>query len=1111
MTCAGCGREAGEEQRFCTGCGRALPAECPRCGRPAGAGDRFCGGCGAALATGEGERTPGQYTPRHLAERILRQRGAIEGERKEVSVLFADIKGSMDLAAAVDPEEWHGVLDRFFAIASEGIHRFEGSVNQYTGDGLMALFGAPLALEDHARHACTAALWLRDAVRELGRELRREKGIDFAVRFGLNSGVVVVGAIGDDLRMDYTAQGQVVGLAARMEQLAAAGSIYLAPATAKLVQSYFEIEDLGLFQVKGVEERLRVHELHAAAGARSRFDAARQRGLSRFVGRERELERLQGIAVNAVGPRRAAVVARAGQGKSRLCLEILARRRAAGAAIFEAVGLSHARGISYLPLLQLFRAALGVAEGERGAAVRERVAGRMLLLGERFRPHVAAVCELLGLDDGIAPPAAASAAGGDRAVRQTRLLEALSALLRADTGDGVVLLLEDLHWFDPASESFLRELLRSHLQDDVFAIATLRPDYDGAWLADAGFQSILLEPLDAAAMRELVLGLIGGDADLEELVGVVAERAGGNPFFAEEIVRSLVESGALHGSPGHYRSAGPVGATMGAIEIPGSVQAVLAARIDRLDGEAKAVLQAGAVIGKSFARAVLEPVCALPSADLDAALSTLVERGFVYATSYQPTAEYSFEHPLTQEVAEGTMLTSSRRALHSAVARAIEAVDPGGADRHAALIAEHWEASGAMNEAARWHMRAARWSNLGDVRQTAAHWKRICQIVPADCGDAELLAIRLRACREQISLAARIDLRSAEIAPIREEGVAAAVRLGDRAAQAAIESSFALNRSLEGDLRGALQSLDAVRPFAEDGDDLEAVSDFAVTSSHVYGWSGRCMDQIGVCDVALSRAAANEGLIAEGILAWLHAMRGDGLTHHGAFEHSAAELETAMRMAASDKNAEVRGFTQAYMIRLHTLAGRYEEADEAAARALRLGEESGSVGVVGTTMALHAATHVAAGRWQRAIEQVEGGIEFLDQGRVVLFRSFVLLHAALAYAGADDYAKARDFSHRAIEVAEDCGAIGIAALARLAAVGPAIHDRDADTARRLVDEAEASLTALQLFAYEPDVHLARARIATALGDGAAAPQWRQRAIETLRRIGAPRRADALGG
>jgi class 3 adenylate cyclase len=551
MRCPACGFQNASGMKFCGECGSSLKIRCSSCAFENPPEMKFCGECGKPLyqvAKPAQEPEPRSYTPKHLAEKILTSRSALEGERKQVTVLFADVKGSMDLAEQVDPEEWHKIMDRFFAILSEGVHRFEGTINQYTGDGIMALFGAPIAHEDHAQRACYAALHLRDELRHFAQELRRERGLDVAMRIGINSGEVVVGKIGDDLRMDYTAQGHTVGLAQRMEALAEAGKIYLTAGTAKRVEGYFTLEDLGDFNVKGASAPVHAYALEGIGRLRSRFDRSRARGLSRFVGRDDEMRLLESALARAQHGEGqvVAVVAPAGTGKSRLCFEFVERCRAKGIVVIETQAVAHGRSIPLRPVLEMFRQRFGINEQDSDLSAREKIAGALLLLEPAFAEMLPAMFDFMGVPDPARP-----APSIDPEAAQRRMLEHVRRAMRADNRDRtVVWFIEDLHWLDDASDRFVAELVEIAPVTRAFLLLNIRPEYAAEWTKRSGVQHIALQPLGPEAVSEMLAGLVGNDATTRGLSELIHARTGGNPFFAEEIVQTLIEDGSLVGTQG---------------------------------------------------------------------------------------------------------------------------------------------------------------------------------------------------------------------------------------------------------------------------------------------------------------------------------------------------------------------------------------------------------------------------------------------------------------------------------------------------------------------------------------------------------------------------------
>src|SRR3984893_6110765 len=615
MACPSCGDENPDGALFCGGCGASLAAavDCPECGAENPAGKRFCNACGRPLSSagssaGKGassgaeptsERDPRAHTPEHLAEKIRTGRASLEGERKQVTVLFADVMGSMELAERSDPEQWRQIMERFFSILCEGVHRFEGTVDKFTGDGIMALFGAPIAHEDHAQRACYAALHLQEELASYAAELRRGQGLSFSVRMGLNSGEVVVGAIGEHLAMDYTAIGHTVGLAQRMEQLAEPGKAYLTEHTASLAEGYLALTDLGEFQVKGASRALGVHELTGVGAARGRLDVSRARGFSRFVGRDEERRMRESAREQALAgqPQVIGIVGEAGVGKSRLCDMFARRCRAKGIPVYHTSGQAHAKSIPLMPVLQIMRSYFDVTDLDSHQTARERIAGKLLLLDESFGEDLPLIFDFLAVPDLERPSPRM-----DPEARQRQLLGITKRLVRAQSArEPGVTVFEDLHWLDPASEAFVANHVEASQGTRGLSILNFRPEYQAPWMSKSYYRQIALAPLGPEAIEEMLRDLLGSDPSLDGLPDLVRERTAGNPFFIEEVVQSLVEAGSLEGERGAYRLVRPVEAAA----VPASVQAVLSARIDRLAEREKAVLQSAAVIGKECSGPVL--------------------------------------------------------------------------------------------------------------------------------------------------------------------------------------------------------------------------------------------------------------------------------------------------------------------------------------------------------------------------------------------------------------------------------------------------------------------------------------------------------------------------
>ncbi len=620
----------------------------------------------AAVPVERPARTPLVYTPAYLAEKILTSRSALEGERKQVTVLFADLKGSMELLADRDPEEARRLLDPVLERMMDAVHRYEGTVNQVMGDGIMALFGAPLAHEDHAVRACYAALAMQDAVGRYAEEVRRAQGLAVQMRVGLNAGEVVVRTIGNDLHMDYSAIGQTTHLAARMEQLARPGTTLLTAETLRLVEGLVQVTALGPVPIRGLVDPVEVFELIGASALRGRFQARVAGGLTRFVGRDAELAALrQALAQAGAGHGQVvAVVGEAGVGKSRLVYEFLHAHHTQGWRVLESTSVSYGKATPYFPVLDLLRRYCHVDDGDDVRTIRAKVTGQVLTLDETLQD---AIPPLLALLDTV--PDDSPFLTLDPSQRRQRTLEALKrVLLRESQVQPLLLVFEDLHWIDTETQALLESLLESLPAARVLLLVNYRPEYQHSWGAKTYYTQVRLDPLPPVSAEALLQALLGNDASLAPLIPLVVARTEGNPFFVEESVRTLVETGVLVGEPSAYRLA----QALPTIEVPATVLAVLAARIDRLPSEEKRLLQTAAVIGTEVPFPLLHTIAEVPEDALHRGLTHLQAAEFLYETRLFPEREYTFKHALTHEVAYGSLLLERRRVLHGRIVEALE-------------------------------------------------------------------------------------------------------------------------------------------------------------------------------------------------------------------------------------------------------------------------------------------------------------------------------------------------------------------------------------------------------------------------------------------------------
>jgi class 3 adenylate cyclase/tetratricopeptide (TPR) repeat protein len=672
MKCPRCQHENPAAVKFCGECGARFEVLCPACRAANPPPNKFCHQCGGPLTGSSNTKStsPETYIPQHLADRILASKGALEGERKQVTVLFADLKGSMELLADRDPEDARRLLDPVLERMMDAVHRYEGTVNQVMGDGIMALFGAPLAHEDHAVRACYAALRMQEAVKQYAEDVWRSEGVRLQIRVGLNSGEVVVRSIGSDLRMDYTAVGQTTHLAARMEQMADPGATLLTADALSLAEGFVQVRSLGVVAVKGLASPIEIFELKGASPVRSRLQAAAARGLTTFVGRDAEMDTLF-VALEQAKTGKGQVVAVVGEpgvGKSRLFWEFTHSHRTKGCLVLETASVSYGKATTYLPVIDLLKDYFEVEPGDDMRKIRERLTGKLLSPDRALERCLAPLLWLLDVtvED-------AEWARVDPRARRQRLLDSLRQLVLRETQvQPLVLVFEDLHWIDGETQAFLDLLMESLPTARLLLLVNHRPEYGHGWGGKTYYRQLRVDSLSAASADQLLGPLLGHDPSIAALKPFLIARTEGNPFFLEESVRSLVETGALAGEPGAYR----LMKSPETLNIPATVQAILAARIDRLAPEDKRLIQTASVLGKDISYSLLEAIAEAEEVALRGGLARLQAAEFLYEMRLFPEAEYTFKHALTLEVAYGGLLQERRRALHARIVDVIESRYP---------------------------------------------------------------------------------------------------------------------------------------------------------------------------------------------------------------------------------------------------------------------------------------------------------------------------------------------------------------------------------------------------------------------------------------------------
>jgi class 3 adenylate cyclase/tetratricopeptide (TPR) repeat protein len=1122
MQCTRCQHDNPAEAKFCNGCGTRLELACPQCKVSNPPGSRFCGQCATQLSS-PGTTTssprfesPQAYTPKHLAEKILTSRSAIEGERKQVTVLFADLKGSMELLADRDPEEARKLIDPVIDQIMDAVHRYEGTVNHVMGDGVMAIFGAPLAHEDHAVRACYAALAVQSSIRAYSAQMRRSHGIEIELRIGLNSGEVVVGAIGNDLHMEYSAVGQTTHLAARMEQLATPGTVRLTAYTLGFAEGFIHVAPLGPVPVRGLAEPVEVYELKGVSGLRTRMQAAAARGLTRFVGRQAELEVL-GQALKHAGAGHGQIVALVGEpgvGKSRLIWEFTHSHRTQGWLALESGSVSYGKATAYRPLIDLLKVYFRIEERDDARRLLEKITGKLLTLDKTLEPILPALLALL--DVGVEDPEWQRL---HPTQRRSRTLDACKRLLlRESQVQPLVLIFEDLHWIDSETQAFLNSLIESLPTSRILLLVNFRPEYQSTWGSKTYYAQLRVDPLPAESAEELLLGLLGPGDHQRGLRQTLIQRTEGNPFFLEESVRSLVEAGVLVGERGSYRLQAP----LASIQVPGRVQAVLAARIDRLDKEDKRLLQIAAVIGKDVPFPLLQVIAELSPDELQAGLGKLQAAEFLYEARLFPDIEYTFKHALTHEVAYSSLLQERRRGTHAQIVAAME-------NLYASRMAEQLERL--SHHAVRGEVwpRAVTYLHQSGVKalSRSANQEAVAYLDQA----LDALA-QLPEARENIenSIDLRLELRNAlhplgefeRVVEILQRAAELAESVVDKRRQGRVLSYLAQSYRLRGDNTGAIDAGEKAVEIGRDfndpgihvpanfhlgqvlfhlGDHLRAIDFYSNNIKTLDGHLAK--DRLGMAGIPL--------VFTRGHLSW-------SLAELGRFPEAIAEWQEAIRLSEEVKHPFSEAFAKYCGGFLYLRKGEIERAITQLEPGFALCQSMHLRLELPFVASFLGIAYAYEGRHSEGIAMGEQAVSEMSSLKIESGRSWIIGFLGYTYLIAGQATKAVELMQQALELAQLRGergwvaweyhVLGLARMAQGAANTEKAHAlfEQAKSAaqelhlRPLLARSELSLGQLHRRAGQKDAARQNLESAVSLLKEMQMPIWLQRAESELQAL-----------
>jgi class 3 adenylate cyclase/tetratricopeptide (TPR) repeat protein len=1005
MQCLRCGHQNKATNDFCEGCGATLGIECSACGHLNGPMARFCGRCSAALKTIAAE------VPNQSWQRVLRSLNAKGGERKRLTILFADIRNSTGLIDSLgDPELGMRRLQPVLDLMNEAVVRYDGVVNKSQGDGVMALFGAPQPREDHAVRGCLAALAIQDG-------LGRFSDPDLQVRVGVHTGEVVVQAIEHGIYQTYDAAGANVHIANRIEQLASAGTILISKETYSAAKQFVDVEPLGPQAIRGIAAPVEIFKLKGLKYAPSSGVFRSGRRLSPLTGRIDQFSALSLELENTMkgDGRVVGVVGEAGIGKSRLCFEFAEHCRGKGIRVFEARVLAHGRATPFQPVLELLRDFFGLHIKEAGDISRRRVLDRLAALSSSEELSFV-LLEFLGIADPLRAKTKL-----DPKTRKTLLLDFVRTLPRSGPRDfTTVVIIEDLHWIDAASEEFIEALADAVVGTTTLMVVNFRPGFTAPIMQRSHYHQINMPPLPPAQAALLLQDIFGNDPSLALLSRNIIERAQGNPFFLEELINALVERGDFEGERGAYRLKGGVDT----IPLPPTVQAVIAARIDRLEESAKRVLETASVVGREISISILDAVAGLAPAELSEALQNLRQAELLYDVPPFERRLVAFRHPLIQEVAYRSLLHERRRELHLKVSQAIESLFKDHAEERASLLAYHLEQAGENLKAAQQNMRSAVWIGANDPNQAMRTWKKVRELLSNLPSSQPIDYLKMMASGQIVNFGWREGISAEDARIYFEEAKQLAVALGDVRANALIHAAYGRILANGGSADEYVEKIREAKAIADQGNDISVQITLKAVLCHALRMAGFMAEalqtNIEATEEAHKIVKFDRQTLGFDVEIWLTVMRGQTLVMLGRKDEARPFLDRIIQLEGGQIDTLHHVIPSWAYVDLAWVEGNVGLAQEHAERAYHLAIKSGNPYMRVYGQACRGLSHVVARRLTPAIQDFSDALSFARSRKAGLeAEPRILADLANAYRLNGDDANALATVDEAIKVATE--------------------------------------------------------------------------------------------